>query len=95
MLDSVPTPFHEAARILADNIQLDPGFKNFYSWCKEQGIPVIIVSSGMEPIIRAVLERLIGEEEAGKIEIIANDVKFTDEGKKGETWEIVFRHPES
>lgn len=28
---------------LAD-IGLDPGFETFYSWCKENGIPVIIVS---------------------------------------------------
>lgn len=48
----------------------------------------------MEPLIRAVLGRLIGEEEAQKIEIIANGVRFTDEAQKGETWEIVFRHPE-
>ena len=95
MLDSVTTPFAECAQILADNIQLDPGFKSFHAYCKEQGIPLIIVSSGMEPIIRAVLERLIGKEEAEKIEIIANDVKFTDENKVGETWDIVFRHPDS
>ncbi|KAL7412702.1 HAD-like domain-containing protein [Mrakia frigida] len=95
MLDSVPTPFAEAAQILSDNIKLDPGFKSFYEYCKANGIPVIIVSSGMEPLIRAVLGRLIGEEEAQKIEIIANGVKFTDEAQKGETWEIVFRHPES
>lgn len=26
------------------DIKLDPGFKDFYRWCKESGIPVIIVS---------------------------------------------------
>lgn len=34
MLESVPTPFAEAAQILSDNIKLDPGFKEFYQWCK-------------------------------------------------------------
>lgn len=48
----------------------------------------------MEPLIRAVLGKLLGEEEAKVIEIIANDVKLTDEAGVGETWEIVFRHPE-
>lgn len=95
MLESVHTPFAECAKILADNIQLDPGFKSFHAYCKEAGIPVVIVSSGMAPIIRAVLERLIGEKEAKEIEIIANDVKFTDAAGVGETWEIVFRHPDS
>jgi hypothetical protein len=54
-------------------------------------VPVIIVSSGMEPLIRAVLGSLLGEETAKEIEIIANDVHFTDEAQVGETWEIVFR----
>jgi 2-hydroxy-3-keto-5-methylthiopentenyl-1-phosphate phosphatase len=48
----------------------------------------------MAPIIRAVLTNLISAEEASSINIIANDVEFTDEGKEGKTWEIVYRHPE-
>lgn len=80
---------------LTTDITLDPGFETFYHWCKARGIPLIIVSSGMAPIIRAVLEKLVGVEQASEIEIIANDVKFTDPEGKGDTWEIVFRHPES
>ena len=45
--------------------------------------------SGMAPLIRAVLSKLIGDEESAKIEIIANDVILKPEGK----WEIQFRHP--
>lgn len=48
----------------------------------------------MAPIIRAVLTNLISEEEASEIDIIANDVEFTDEKGVGEKWEIVYRHPE-
>lgn len=48
----------------------------------------------MAPIIRAVLTNLISAEEASSINIIANDVEFTDEAKEGKTWEIVYRHPE-
>lgn len=103
------------------DIVLDPGFKTFFRWCRENGVPVIIVSScvsspssarttpytsltfvpfscgpvsGMAPIIRAVLTNLISAEEASSINIIANDVEFTDEAKEGKTWEIVYRHPE-
>ncbi len=50
--------------------------------------------SGMEPIIRAVLTNLLSEAEAAEIDIIANDVEFTDLEKVGKTWEIVYRHPE-
>jgi len=44
----------------------------------------------MAPLIRAVLSKLIGDKEASKIEIIANDVQIEENGH----WEIQYRHPE-
>jgi 2-hydroxy-3-keto-5-methylthiopentenyl-1-phosphate phosphatase len=44
----------------------------------------------MAPLIRAVLSKLIGNEEASKIEIISNDVQIETNGH----WEIKYRHPE-
>ncbi|KAI5119152.1 hypothetical protein M0805_005231 [Coniferiporia weirii] len=73
------------------DIHLDPGFKDFYQWCKANDIPVVIVSSGMTPLIRAVLSKLIGDEDAATIDIIANDVNVLPDGK----WEIKYRHPTS
>lgn len=52
-------------------------------------MPVIIVSSGMAPIIRAVLSNLVGDEDANEIEIIANDADVRPDG----SWEIKYRHP--
>lgn len=46
------------------------------------------VSSGMVPLIRAVLSNLL-EEQANEIEIIANDVAIESNGN----WEIKYRHP--
>jgi len=83
MLDSIETPFPECIEILRENIKLDPGFKPFYEWCQQQDIPVIILSSGMEPIIRALLVNLVGPE-AEKIQIISNQVKSYNNG----SWEI-------
>jgi len=83
--------FNECKQFLCDSIELDPGFKEFYSWCKATDIPVIIVSSGMAPLIRAVLSNLLGEAAADEIEIIANDVDIRSDGK----WEIEYRHPTS
>ncbi|KAF5390758.1 hypothetical protein D9757_004443 [Collybiopsis confluens] len=83
--------FEECKEILRQNIKLDPGFREFYAWCKANDIPVIIVSSGMTPIIRAVLTNLVGEESANEIEIISNDVDLKPDG----TWGIHYRHPSS
>jgi len=46
--------------------------------------------SGMAPLIRAVLSKMIGDEEADKMEIISNDVKVDSDG----SWHIQYRHPE-
>lgn len=115
--------------------KLDPGFAKFFHWCKDNDVPVVIVSrygsaispysifrcrgarhiahrttadqccavdrrsllsprraacSGMEPLIRAVLSKLIGEEDAAQIDVISNGVKVEPDG----AWEIQFRHPE-
>ncbi|KAF8878715.1 HAD-like domain-containing protein [Infundibulicybe gibba] len=94
MLESVNANGHtftECTEVLRQNIKLDSGFKEFYAWCKANDIPVIIVSSGMAPVIRAVLSNLVGEQDAGDIEIIANDVEVHPDGK----WDIKFRHPSS
>lgn len=94
MLESVSAnghTFEECKELLKKNIKLDPGFRQFYEWCKAHDIPVIIVSSGMAPLIRAVLANLIGQEAAEEIEIIANDVVIHPSGK----WNIQYRHPSS
>lgn len=85
MLQSIKIPFPECIEILRKNIKLDPGFKPFFDWCQSKGIPVVVLSSGMEPIIRALLKDLVGPE-AEKIEIIANQVKIHDD----ESWEIIY-----
>lgn len=95
MLESVAEKhtFEECQDELKKNIKLDPGFNEFYRWCADHDIPVTIVSSGMAPLIRAVLSNLIGEEDAKNIEIISNDVKLDPGGKY--KWHIQYRHPSS
>ena len=95
MLASVKRPFREMEELVRRDIMLDPGFKDFYAFAKEKNIPVVIVSSGMDPIIRSILANLIGEKDASEIDIIANNVRFTDPAGSGETWEIEYRHPEN
>lgn len=49
----------------------------------------------MVPIIRSIFANLIGDEEAAKIDVIANEVEFTDPEKEGKTWKLVYRHPDN
>ncbi|KAH9848787.1 HAD-like domain-containing protein [Lenzites betulinus] len=94
MLESVSAnghTFEDCKEVLKKNISLDSGFKDFYRYCKEHDIPIVIISSGMAPLIRAVLSNLIGEEDSQTIEIVSNEVDVQPDGK----WEIKYRHPSS
>lgn len=95
MLASVKRPFAEMLELTRRDIKLDPGFKEFHAFAKENNISIVVVSSGIQPIIRSILSNLIGEKDANEIDIISNDVRFTDPAGTGETWEIVYRHPEN
>lgn len=72
--------------VLRVDIKLDPGFSQFYDWTLEHSIPVVVLSSGMEPIIRALLAKLIGPK-ADAIPIVSNNVDIAPDG----TWKIVYR----
>ncbi|PGH07770.1 hypothetical protein AJ79_06158 [Helicocarpus griseus UAMH5409] len=91
MLDSVDTPFDECIRILLDNMELDPHFREFYDWANEHNVPIVILSSGMVPIIHSLLVKLLGHE-PDNIQIVANQVGSRN-GKDINTkggWEIVY-----
>ena len=95
MMDSVKPAFPECISLLTANIKLDPYFNDFYKWSREVGVPIIVLSSGMTPIIRALLVHLVGPE-GNDIEIVSNEVvdrppkNMTEEGG----WQIQF-HDES
>lgn len=92
MLESIKTPFPDCIDYLLKNIKLDPGFKSFYQWCSNNGIPIIIISSGMKPIIHALLTKLVGVEATANIEIISNDVEINPTTQE---WDIIYKHPQS
>jgi 2,3-diketo-5-methylthio-1-phosphopentane phosphatase len=91
MMDSIKTPYDECIEILLENIKLDPYFKEFYDWARSNNIPVVILSGGMVPIIRALLVHLVGKD-ADDIQIVANDVAPRDGKSINEEggWQIVF-----
>ena len=93
MLDGISLPLDKCIAALLQNITLDEGFKEFYIWTRNNNIPVVVLSGGMEPIIRALLAHLIGEDEVKTLPILSNDVaprrgkSLNEEGG----WEIAYR----
>jgi 2,3-diketo-5-methylthio-1-phosphopentane phosphatase len=92
MMDSIKRPYDQCIQYLLDNITLDPGFKEYFMWARENNVPTVVLSGGMEPIIKALLIHLIGEE-ANEIQIVSNQVALR-EGKSSINeeggWEITF-----
>ncbi|KAE8148308.1 hypothetical protein BDV25DRAFT_131356 [Aspergillus avenaceus] len=96
MLDSVKNPFNECIEILQKNIKLDPYFLEFYNWARENNVPIVVLSSGMVPVISALFETLLGHKPGDHLHIVANDVESRD-GKDINTeggWQIKY-HDES
>ncbi|KAK7748949.1 hypothetical protein SLS53_000974 [Cytospora paraplurivora] len=92
MMDSITTPYDQCIELLLKNIQLDPYFKEFYAYAKANNIPIVVLSGGMTPIIRALLTHLLGEEDATELQIVSNDVRARP-GKginEEKGWEITF-----
>ncbi|KAK2873445.1 hypothetical protein FQN49_002368 [Arthroderma sp. PD_2] len=91
MLDSIDAPFDEGVDFLCERGTLDPHFTEFYNWAKDNNVPVVVLSSGMVPIIHALLVKLLGHEPEN-VQIVANQVSSRD-GKdinsKG-GWKIEF-----
>lgn len=92
MMDSISAPYNECIDLLLKNIKLDPYFKEFFAYAQANNIPIVILSGGMEPVIRALLGHLLGEEEVKKIQIVSNNVKARPGKDINEErgWEIVF-----
>ena len=92
MLDTWTTSFPETIEILKKNIKLDPHFATFVTWAKAHDVPIIVLSSGMIPIISSLLHHLLGPDAEG-IEIIANNVEPRppiNDLSKPKGWQIVF-----
>lgn len=90
-MDSVTEPYDKCIDLLVKSIELDPGFKEYFQWSLENKIPTVVVSSGMEPIIRAILKNLIGPEHE-KLDIVSNDVEARPGKKINEEggWQIKY-----
>jgi 2-hydroxy-3-keto-5-methylthiopentenyl-1-phosphate phosphatase len=98
MLDSVKPGFAECIKVLQDNIEIDQHFVEFYHWAKENNVPIVVLSSGMAPIINALFETFLGHKpDPAHLTVVANDVESRD-GKDINTpggWQIKYHDERS
>jgi 2,3-diketo-5-methylthio-1-phosphopentane phosphatase len=89
MWGSLNVPFEDGFEVMHQTLEIDPDFQAFHKFCIENRIPFNVISAGLKPILRKVLDKFLGEEESGHIEIVANDAMITEDGSE---WKPVWRH---
>lgn len=70
---TVSVSWEEALSVLRAEIQVDPHFGGFVDWCRDEGIPIAVLSSGMGPVVEA----FVGKYD---VPIFAHAVKIESSG---------------
>ena len=93
MIDSIALSFPTCLQLLLQHIRLDPHFAAFHAWARAHGVPVVVLSSGLAPVVRALLAKTLGAEAAASVAVVCNDVvdrpPKTREQPGG--WDVRFR----
>ena len=63
MWGSLTIPVEDGFDVMRENMDLDPAFTEFHEFCKENGIAFNVISSGLKPILRKVLDAFLGAQE--------------------------------
>lgn len=62
MWGSLDVPFDDGFKVMEKNLELDSGFKDFHQYCLDNDIPFNVISAGLKPVLRRVLDTFLGEE---------------------------------
>ncbi|KAF1989937.1 2,3-diketo-5-methylthio-1-phosphopentane phosphatase [Aulographum hederae CBS 113979] len=102
MWGSLNVPFEDGFELLKEQLEIDVAFKDFHEFCRNNDIPFNVISAGLKPVLRKVLDHFIGEEQSKGIEIVANEAEISkaaevEQGKEEEqsTWKVVWKHQDS
>ncbi|CAK7240720.1 MAG: hypothetical protein STHCBS139747_002167 [Sporothrix thermara] len=97
MMDSIrTTSFDDCIALLKANIKLDPHFETFFEWADKKNVPIVILSGGMEPVIRGLLSNWLGEDAVRRrLQIVSNNVEAREPGvkdlyKDAGGWQLVY-----
>ena len=63
MWGSLRVPFEDGFEVMQKELEIDQGFKEFHQFCIDNGIIFNVISAGLKPILRKVLDAFLGQEE--------------------------------
>jgi 2,3-diketo-5-methylthio-1-phosphopentane phosphatase len=88
MWGSLNVGFDDGFEVMKEKLVFDPDFADFHAFCVKNNIPFNVISAGLKPLLRAVLEHHLGPAAASNIDIISNDLQLSEDGK---SWAVVWR----
>lgn len=89
MWASLNVPFDDGFAVMEKALEIDTAFQTFHRFCFDNNIPFNVISAGLKPVLRRVLDKFLGEEQSARINIVANDAEISADGS---AWKPVWRH---
>jgi 2,3-diketo-5-methylthio-1-phosphopentane phosphatase len=89
MWGSLDVPFDDGFEVMKDALDIDCDFQAFHRFCINNDIPFNVISAGLKPVLRRVLDHFLGEEESHHIDIVANDATISSDGSQ---WKPIWLH---
>lgn len=89
LYDSLNVTLEEGVKKLKEVLVIDKDFKPFFDYTLTNSIPFNVISAGIEPILRNVLNTFLGTEKSSKIGIVSNHAEISKDGSK---WTAEWRH---
>lgn len=63
MWASLHIPFEDGFEVMEQNLEIDPHFQEFHRHCIANNIDFYVISAGLKPVLKNVLEAFLGDEE--------------------------------
>ncbi|KAI3326088.1 putative 2,3-diketo-5-methylthio-1-phosphopentane phosphatase [Xylariaceae sp. AK1471] len=89
MWGSLNVPFDDGFEVMEKTLEIDPDFQRFHKYCIDNDIPFNVISAGLKPVLRRVLDSFLGEEQSAHVDIVANDAQIAEDGSE---WKPIWRH---
>ncbi|RJE24462.1 2,3-diketo-5-methylthio-1-phosphopentane phosphatase [Aspergillus sclerotialis] len=89
MWGSLHIPFEDGFEVMEENLEIDPYFQEFHQFCIANNIVFNVISAGLKPVLKSVLETYLGDEESLHIQIVANDAELQPGNNQ---WKPIWRH---
>lgn len=89
MWGSLNVTLEDGFKTLKKHLVLDSGFKDFFDYTQTYSIPFNVISAGLKPLLRHVLDEVMGEEQSARIGIVSNNADISEDGS---TWTPLWRH---